>query len=206
MIQTKSEAWIDESGLKVPYDRLTKFEISKEKAAAKVVREAKKINASLKAFKTFINDISLQVRIDFYKERQCEIKDSSKGNYTWFNFDRSIKVEVSIQDRIVFDDLTIKLAKEKLDQFLQENTNPKDEIVREIINDAFSTSRGNMDVKKVTNLLKYRTRVKNVVFQEALNLIQESIRKPSSRAYFRIFEKDESGAYKLIDLNLSSIE
>jgi tRNA nucleotidyltransferase/poly(A) polymerase len=136
---------------------------------------------------------------------EFKTKTDSKGNFTWFNFDRSVKVEVSIADRIDFDDLTITACKDKLDEFLDQNLDSKQEFVKQLVTDAFSTSRGKLDAKKVMSLLKYRTKIKSDLFQEALNLLESAIRRPDSRTYFRIWERDKSGEYKLIDLNFSSI-
>src|SRR5690606_39592899 len=43
-----------------------------------------------------------------------------KGNATFYNFDRSIKVEVSVDAPVKFDEMTIELAKAKLDERSEE--------------------------------------------------------------------------------------
>jgi hypothetical protein len=132
-------------------------------------------------------------------------RGDGKGNYTWFNFDRSVKIEVSVNERIEFDDLTIKACKEKLDEFLSENVTSKHEMIKQIVTDAFSTTRGKLDAKKVMSLLRYKDKVKDALFLESMELLEKSIRRPDSKTYYRISERMEDGGYRVIDLNFSSI-
>ena len=204
MIQTnKQPMWVDESGNKIPFNRLTAIEKNQEKQAAKIVKEAERLNGLIIAFKSDIKTICEKVYNDFMEAKS--VNKPAKGNFTWFNFDRSIKIEVSINDRIEFDDLTMKACKEKFDEFLVLNLDEKQAFVKELINEAFSTSRGKLDAKKVMSLMKYRTRIKDTLFQEALDLLEQSIRRPDSRTYFRVWKKANDGQYKNIDLNFSSI-
>ena len=128
-----------------------------------------------------------------------------KGGFTWKNFDGSIKIESSVSESIKFDDLGIIACKEKLELFLNNNLESKDAFIKQMVLDAFETSRGKLDAKKVLSLLTYRSKIKAPLFQEALNLLEKAIRRPDSKMYFRVFVKDEAGEYKNIDLNISSI-
>lgn len=204
MIQkVKEKQWIDETGRKVPIDYVSLGNRLKERSAGTLYRKAKAINKQLAAFKTEVQKLCDDVYQKMLEEHKA--KAEGKGNFSWFNFDRSIKVDVSVNPRIEFDDITIQACKQKLDEFLSENLDSKQEFVKEMVKDAFSTSKGKLDSKKVMNLLKYRSRVNAPLFQEALDLMEESVRNPSSRVYFRIWERDKQGEYKLIDLNFSSI-
>ena len=204
MIQTtKQQTWVDEAGGQIPVNRLTKLEISQEKEAAKVLKHAENLSEALASFKEYVRAICEKVYADFMEAK--EVKTNTKGNFTWYNFDRSIKIEVSINDRIEFDDLTMKACKAKFDEFLTENITEKQDFVKELINDAFSTSRGKLDAKKVMGLLKYRNKIKDVLFQEAIDLLEQSIRRPDSKTYFRVWKKAGDGSYQNIDLNFSSI-
>lgn len=80
------------------------------------------------------------------------------------------------------------------------------EFVKEIITGAFEAERsGNLDTKQVMNLTRYVNKVNDSLFSEAVKLIQESIRRPKTKTYFRVWLKDADGKYVNIDLNLSSI-
>jgi hypothetical protein len=204
MIQKiKDKIWRDETGKEVPVEYISLGTRLKERNAAILHKEAKHLSKKLTQYKKQIDKLCA----DVYQKAMEEYKTKSdgKGNFTWFNFDRSIKIEVSISDRIDFDDLAIQASKEKLDAFLSENIDTKMEFVKDLVIDAFSTTRGKIDTKKVMGLMKYRSKIKHQLFQEALNILSDGIRKPGSKTYFRIWDRDESGQYNLIDLNFSSI-
>lgn len=204
MIQTRKNAnWVDESGTQIPFNRLTKLEIMQESELARIVKEANKINASLVSFKKQISQTCDKIIAEFMRSKNVE--SIGKGNVTLFNFDRSIKLSLDVNDRIEFDDLTMKACKEKFDEFLNANIDEKQEFVKQMVNDAFSTSRGKLDSKKVMSLLKYETRILDSTFQSALILLKESIRRPDSKSYYRVWVKDADGSYQNIDLNFSSI-
>ena len=195
--------WMDETGAQIPYSRTNESERFNEKASAAIAKTAMSLNADLIAFKEKLN-ATCKKAYELYMEEKGSDK-KSKGNFNWFNFDRSIKIEVSVNDRIEFDDLGIIACKNKLDEFLGGNVESKDDAVKALIMDAFNNTKGKLDAKKVMNLLRYRSKIKNHLFQDALNLLESAIRKPDSKTYFRIWVKDETGQYKNIDLNLSSI-
>ncbi len=201
--KSNMEFWTDEAGTLIPYNRTTKIERLMEISSAKLLREAKKINQALASYKDMIREESLSLFEAFMQEK--EVKKQHKGNFTWHNFDRSIKIEVSVSERITFDDLTITAAREKLDEFLEANINGKVDFVKELVNDAFKTSRGQLDSKKVMSLMKYRSKIKDESFLSALNLIEESIRRPESKVYYKISERDDAGQYQNVELNLSNI-
>lgn len=201
--KVKDGKWIDESGTDVPVEYITTGMRLRERNAAQLLRGAKEVSRKLDEFKKLMEKLCGDVYRKAMEEYKA--KPDGKGNFTWFNFDRSIKIEVSISERIDFDDLAIKASKEKLDAFLSENIDSKMEFVKDLVIDAFSTSRGKIDSKKVMQLMKYRTKISHPLFQEAINILTDGIRKPGSKTYFRIWERDESNTYNLIDLNFSSI-
>ena len=89
--------------------------------------------------------------------------------------------------------------------FLGENLNSKTAFVKDLVIDAFSTTKGKIDVDKVFQLMKYRTKIKDQLFQEAINILEAGIRRPGSKTYFRISEKKEDGSYSLVNLNFSNV-
>ena len=201
--ELKNKIWKDESGQDVPVVYISQTDRLKERHAFTILKQAKQLNAKLVDYKKEVAKLCLEVYTQAMKD--FKVKEDGKGNYIWFNFNRSIKVEVSINERIDFDDLTIKACKAKLDEFLDINIDSKQGFVKELITDAFSTSRGKLDSKKVMGLLKYRTKITDELFQESLNLLEQSICRPDSKTYFRVFERNEDGSYSSIDLNFSNL-
>jgi len=204
--KTKDQIWKDETGMTIPVNRVTKAERLTERKTAQIVKKALDLNSRLKDFKRFIKDTAKEIYNAHLKENGGKEKTDYKGNFTFYNFDRSVKVEVNVSEPIEFDDIHIQLAQEKLQEFLENNINADNEFIKQLVLDAFKTRRGKLDTKRVLNLTRYVDKVKDPLFKEAVELINKSIRRRPSRMYFRVFVKDDNGKYQNIDLNLSSIE
>ncbi len=198
-----NKTWIDESGREIPVEYISAGTRLKERNSAILAKEAKLLNKKLVDFKNRVEKLSNDVLAKSMEEFKANPR--SQGGFIWFNFDRSLKIEVSIQDRIVFDDLAVKAAKDKLDTFLGQNVDSKIEFVKDLVISAFSTTKGNIDTKKIMSLMKYNTKIKDPLFQDAVKILSDGMRNPSSKTYFRIFERNPSGEYTLIDLNFSSL-
>jgi Txe/YoeB family toxin of Txe-Axe toxin-antitoxin module len=204
--QQKGTVWIDESGNNIPGNRITELEKFREKKAFQLAAEAQKLSHKLAEFKALIADVCEQVLEKIRKEEK--LKSDHKGNYTWFNFDRSIKIEVSINEAIAFDDVLIGGAKTKLLELI-DNSISGDDFIKQIIMEAFQTTKGKLDTSRVLGLRGHSSRIKNAEikaqWQEAMDLIDRSISRPQSKTYYRVWVRQDNGEYKSIDLNFSSV-
>jgi Protein of unknown function (DUF3164) len=202
--KTKDQIWVDESGTEIPFNRVNKVERLMERSSAKILREALAVNSKLVAFRDTLETLSMEAYDSFMKSKKVDKK--TKGNFTWHNFNRSIKIEVSISEPIKFDDLKIEAAREKFETFLKENIYGKNDFIKQMILDAFKTHHNaKLDTKRVLGLLRYESKINNPLFSEAVKLIQEAITRPKSKTYYRVWVKDAAGQYKNIELNLSSL-
>jgi hypothetical protein len=202
--KAKDGLWADESGQQIPYSRITSAERLMERHSWKILKGALDINKRLTEFKDMIRELCQEAHDAFMAEQN--ITRETKGNFTWFNFNRSIKVEINVNEPIQFDDMTITAAKAKFDEFLEENITSKNEFVKAMIIDAFETQRnGQLDTKAVMKITRYEKRINDPKFSEAVELINSAIRRPKSKSYFRVSVKNEEGGYDNIDLNFSSI-
>ena len=201
--QTKEKVWTDESGAEIPANRITHLEKMKEKFSFKIATDAAKLNTGLTVFKQGIKAMCNQV-FDTVMTAE-EKKKATKGNFTWYNFDGSIKVEVSINENIEFDGLLIEKCKQKLMELVGESISADKAFIKELVLSAFQTSKGKLDTKKILSLKKYATRITDTRYAEAMKYLDDSIRRPDSKTYFRVWVKDDNGQYKNIDLNFSSI-
>lgn len=205
-IQTiKDKVWTDETGLQIPSTRINAFERLRESSIGKILESSRKASAALVDLKGTI-EAEVQRIIEAHdKEHGSKDAKPRKGNITLYSFNRAVKVEVSVQDKIDFDSLLIGQCQGKLLQFLDNNLDAKTEFVKDIVLEAFSTTKGNLDAKKVIGLLKFRSKIKAQLFQEALDLLEKSITNPSSKRYFRVYVRDEAGKYNAIELNFSNV-
>lgn len=199
------KVWTDEAGNTVPYDRTRKFERMNERALAAIAKQAMSLNKQLSEFKEQAFEQAREMYAAFIADNGGKVPGKGKGNMTFYNFDRSIKAEVNVNEQITFDENFITLAKAKLDELLSDGLDGAKDFVKPLVMDAFSTSRGSLDTKRVLSLKRYADRVKDPRYSEAMALIDKAIRKPNSREYFRVWIRDEKGQYQDIQLNFASI-
>lgn len=202
--KSSDKLWKDENGLSIPYSRTTKTERLMERRSNQLLNHALKVNEKLVDLKQEIKEVCREVYEQYMAENN-NAKSESKGNFTWHNFDRSIRIEANISEPIKFDDLGIQACKDKLDEFLSENVQTKNAYINDMILDAFQTTRGKLDTKKVLGMLKWRSKIKHKKYHEAMDHLENAIRRPKSKTYFRIFILQEDGSYENVELNLSSI-
>lgn len=202
----KDKLWLDESGTQIPYNRTTKAERMKEQYAHKLLTEAEAIHTKLQGYKELMAELVEDV-IDEAR-RENSVKLESKGNYTWYNFNRTIKIEVNVNEMIKFDELTIESAREKLMDLIRTNISGDDFIIS-IVEDAFQTSKGKLDPRKILGLRKHTERISNKElkkeWESVMKLIDKSISRPSSKNYFKVWKKDEDGKYNAVELNFSAL-
>lgn len=201
---SKNNFWKDEAGIEIPYNRTTDYERKSERVTAKLANHALKLNNQLEAFKIYLKEEVIAL-YDAFKNDNGGIIGKGKGNATFYNFDRTIKVEVAINEAIAFDENTIELAKTKLDEVLNDGLQGAKDFIKPIVMEAFTKTNGKLDTKGVLSLKKHTSRVKDVRYAEAMELIDKAIRRPSSKEYFRIWIKDDAGEYKDVQLNFSAI-
>lgn len=203
---SKDKFWIDESGTEIPYNRTTPIERKKEKHAATILKKGQSVFKILSDLKEAIRAASEEV---LNAERAASnVKLSEKGNYTWYNFDKSIKIQVDVNTPIKFDEIKIASAKEKLMNLIRTNISG-DEFIISIAEDAFQTSSGRLDPSKILGLRKHSSRIKNEVikaeWEETMKLIDSSITRPKSKSYYKIWVKNNEGQYEGVELNFSAL-
>src|SRR5690625_5882729 len=80
------EFWTDESGLKIPYNHTTKFEILKERKLHSLYRRSLTANKALQDLKEEVEK-TIEELIEAARKENA-VKLQSKGSYTLYNFDR----------------------------------------------------------------------------------------------------------------------
>jgi len=206
MTQTsKNETWVDESGTRIPYKRVTKSERLMEVHSARLAKDALAVNARLIAFKKEIKQLCEEAEQAFLDENKIKRDAKFKGNYTWYNFDRSIKIERSVNEALQYDDQTIMAAKEILHEFLGSSIESDKDFVKDMVISCFDNKSGKLDPKKTGPLFRYEERAKEPRLTEACKLIKKAERRPDSKVYYRVSVKDVAGAYEAIELNFSNI-
>ncbi len=188
-------------GHDVPISLVPALDKKKDKVVRQHIKTAEKLAALLLKLKNdAMKDIEA-IREAMYADNK--VKEGSKGNMLIQTFDKSLKIEVAIAERIEFSDL-INVAQEKINQYLKEKTgNGIDSEIAELINLAFKTTKGKLDTKRILSLFKLQ--IKHSLWIEAMELLKKSIETNSSKTYIRFWKKDENGSLKSIVLDIANV-
>lgn len=125
------------------------------------------------------------------QEYNLEMVKGKKGNMSFESFDGLKKITISVQDAISFDEKLV-FAKEKIDEFLTEETRDASPAIQTLINGAFDVDKkGNVSASKILALRSYD--IENPLWQEAMQIIEDSIEVTQSKSYLRFYTKERLG-------------
>lgn len=205
---SKDATWRNASGDVVPVKFVPKTDKHKELIAAKIFKAALSVESALKALHELMNEaykeVTAMVREEYelkYEKKQKE----GKGSFTWYNFDKSLKVEAEVNEIVRWDSALMTEALSLLNKYISGSLSESNELIKQLVNDAFSNTKGMIDTRKVYQLLKYEKNIKNASFQKACQLIKNASTIDRTKMYQRIWYRDERGEYKNINLNFSQL-
>jgi hypothetical protein len=205
---SKDYAWSNAAGDTVPVKFIPKSDLVKERHAGKIYKSALALEASIKAFYGLMTDafdeIKKAVNEDYIIKKSKE-KKLGKGSFTWYNFDKSLKIEADVQDIVKWDGPLMTEALGQLNAYISGSIGDSNELIKQLVNDAFAGSKGQIDSRKVFQLLKYESKIKDKRFLKACEMIKQAQSLDKSKLYMRVWEKADNGEYRNINLSFSSI-
>jgi hypothetical protein len=202
MIQkAKDSKWTDHRGNEVPRQYVDRFDVKKEAVIGKLTTDAMALNRRLAQFKEKAFGEADELYAEMLKNADLARSDR-KGNYTLYNFDKSVKLTVDVSDRIEFDE-NINFAQQKINDFLVEKTNGADAELAVLVNNAFSTTKGRLDTKRIFQL--FQLKITHPLWQQAMDLIRKSIQTNSSVRYLTFYTRGAGDKYDIINLNFSNV-
>jgi len=126
-----------------------------------------------------------------------------KGNITLRSYDGKYRVCRDIAESLVFDE-RLQVAKALIDQCINSWAAGSDAKIRTLILDSFQVDKqGRVNTKRILGLRKLN--IEDAAWKRAMDAIGESIQVANSRAYVRVYERQEDDSYKLINLDLASL-
>lgn len=194
----------DHNGYPVPVSAIPKIELLKDKTAQQMAKKFEDMNKKLQVLKDWTFDKADELSELQLKYYELEGRDTSnfKGGFSFYSYDKTIKVEVNVGQRLEFDD-KINLAKAEIDEYCKELTAEQNADIITIVNGAFTTSRGNLDHKKILQLFSYK--IKHPRWLKAMEILKESITTNHSKRYIKVSVKNENGEYEQINIQFSSL-
>lgn len=131
-------------------------------------------------------------------------KGGKKGNKTFMTFDGLKKVQVQVSDFIDFGP-QLQIAKELIDECLNEWAEDSPAEIRAIVTRAFNTDKaGQINRSEVFMLM--RLEIEDERWKRAVEAIRDAMRIVGSKTYIRFYErKSLDDAWKAVTIDLAKV-
>lgn len=129
-------------------------------------------------------------------------KGGAKGNKTFMSHDGLYKVQVQVADHIDFGP-QLQIAKELIDECLNEWAADSRPEIRAIVTRAFNTDKaGQINKSEIFMLL--RLEIEDKRWQEAMRAIRDAMRVVGSKTYIRCYQRDaRDAAWQAVTIDLA---
>ncbi len=195
----KVTCWVDPDGVAVPVKYIDPVVQNRDKVVSNAVAKAKKLQAEIKKVKQELSD-----EIERYlNETAGEYGENWQGNAQLFDFGADNQVTVKVSKIIGFDE-RLQVAKTKVDECIKSWSKGASDKIIALVNNAFNVDeKGKLDVKKILGLRQLK--IDDPQWQEAMDIISDSVKTVRTKTYLSFSERNEAGEYKQIVLNFSSL-
>lgn len=186
----------------VPISTVKEIDKLRDETVINLVKQALSLQIQMRAvkeqvFAEFHNFVELSAQ-----EYDTQI-GGKKGNVTLMSFDGKNKVQIAIQDNLVFDE-RLQVAKSLIDECLTEWTKDSNDNIKAIIDNAFAVDKeGKINIRRVLSLRSLN--ITDDKWQKAMQAISDATQVISSKEYMRFYERDERGKYQQISLDFANL-
>jgi hypothetical protein len=193
--------WQDARGNLIPVSKIKDIDKSRDAVVRSIVDQAQKASAELAAFKERVMT-EVAAFADLSASQYGVTVGGSKGNITLTSFDGRWKVIRAMQDSIAFDE-RLQVAKAIIDECIHGWVKGSRHEIQALVNNAFQVDKaGQVSVSRVLGLRQLK--IEDARWQQAMTAIQDSMRVTVSKAYIRIYERDDAGNYRPITLDVAA--
>lgn len=191
----------DAKGNLVPLENIKPAHKLEDETVRKVIGFAEELSAQIARFRghTFTDLGCLNALLE--QEYQVQ-KGGKKGNVTFQSIDGCKKVTVQVADFIDFGP-EIQIAKNLIDECLNEWAADSRPEIRAIVTRAFNTDRqGQINKSEIFMLL--RLEISDPRWQRAMEALRDAMRVTGSKSYLRFYRRDHpDDAWQAITIDLA---
>ena len=196
--------WIDKRGKEIHPDNVRASDKIKDEMVKGIIKKALGEQERILEFKADALD-----EIDSYislmrDEYNLDPNSGKKGNMTFESFDGLMRVTISVQQVIEFDE-KLSFAKEKLDEFLKLETKDSSANIQTLIAGAFDVDKkGSVNAKNILALKRHE--IDHPLWLEMMSIIDDSVQIATTKSYMRFYTKSGIGeAWEHIAMDPSKI-
>jgi len=195
--------WIDGRGNAVPVRYIDVVDRKRDQVVEKIIKMAEQEEKRLRKLKKMVFD-EVKKFIEYSAKTSGVKVGGMKGNIQLTNFSGDKRVEITIQDKLDFDE-RLQQAKQLIDELLIEWSVGAREELKLLVNKAFNVDKkGRVNVKEILGLRKLK--IRNKKWQKAMELIDEARTVLSTKAYVRFTKKNAHGEWNSILLDMAAVK
>ncbi|BFR47471.1 DUF3164 family protein [Nitratidesulfovibrio sp. HK-II] len=189
-------------GHMVPREQVKEIDFERHRLVMEKVAKVQAMRADLAKLKAEIMD-----DVGAFVEMSCEQYGAklggNKGNVTLTSFDGRFKILRSVAEHITFDE-RLQAAKALIDDCLREWTSDSRTELRAIINQAFRMDKtGRLNTGAILALR--RLDITDERWAQAMQAIGDSIQITGTKAYVRVYQRNDAGGYDNIPLDIAAV-
>lgn len=186
----------------VPLDRVQPIDLARHELVQELIGKGKTIQQHMQsAKKSFMADVAAFCSMS--ADQYGVTYGGSKGNVTLLSYDGKYKISRAMAESITFDE-RLQAARELINQCLRDWTEGSPTELQSIIDNAFQVDKeGNISTGRILSLR--RLNISDERWKNAMQAISDSIQVTGSKAYIRMYERDSSGKYQPISLDMAAV-
>lgn len=192
----------DAKGNLVPLANIKEIDLLRDELVQEIVGKARAVQENIADFKRqAMDDIAAfaQLSADRYDVKL----GGKKGNISLHSFDGAYRVNLAMQDSLVFDE-GLLAAKALIDECINEWTEGSRTELKTLINAAFAVDKeGNLSTARVLGLR--RLDIKDGKWQAAMDALSDSLQVHTSKPFVRVYRRDAAGEYQLMNLDIAKV-
>lgn len=202
-MQQHNKTLTNSKGKEIPVGMIKKERVRKHRTVERIEKKALRLQAQMSRTKQQImNEI---IKFQEYLAKQNKTGDVEFNNLALSNYSNTVCVEIKSNKVIEFDE-NLQLAKAKIDKCFKKWGQKADPNLKIIVDGYFSVDKkGFINKNAILGLFQYK--IKDALWNEAMDLIRESINVVDRKQYMTIrFRESKDDAWQNLNLNFSSIE
>ena len=194
---------INGMGNLIPIANIKAIDLIRDEEVHKMIDEALLMKEQMIAFKLKITE-RFENFVDLSFEEYGKKWGGKKGNISLTSFDNTMKVELSVNERISFDE-QLQVAKELIEDYLLDKTKDVPSGIKTIVLQSFNVDKsGQISTAKILSILKYD--IDDERWLKAMSAIRDSFVISGTKNYMRFYIRDNGSAkWTAISLDIAAL-
>ena len=186
----------------VPLDRVQDIDKARDELVREKVAKVQAMHEALAKLKVeLLADVGAFVALS--AERYGAKIGGTKGNVTLHSYDGRYKIVRQMADTITFGE-QLQAAKALIDECLRDWTEGARTEIQALIDQAFQVDKeGKISTTRILGLR--RLDITDERWLKAMQAIGDSIQVTGTKSYVRVYQRQDSGAYTAIPLDMAAV-